>query len=82
MFGYPPGGRCAEEEAPEEIHRSGLEMPMRPWWFRQDGERYRCVIPEAAPGEARVRPDDRRYPYDVYALTPERPGPEVFRPGQ
>lgn len=53
---------------------------MRPWEFLEDGEWYRCVILEAAAGEIRIRPNDHRYPHDVYALTLERPGPATFRP--
>ncbi|MDP9860878.1 MULTISPECIES: hypothetical protein [Streptosporangium] len=80
VFGYPLGGARPEGEAAEEVHRSGLEVLMRPWEFLEDGEWYRCVILEAAAGEIRIRPNDHRYPHDVYALTLERPGPATFRP--
>ncbi|MFB9721503.1 hypothetical protein [Planobispora longispora] len=80
VFGYPLGGPCTQEGAREEVRRFGLEVLMRPWEFRQDGEWYRCVIIEAAAEEVRVRPDDHRYPHEVYALTLVRPGPDTFRP--
>ncbi|WP_440086925.1 hypothetical protein [Streptosporangium sp. LJ11] len=81
VFGYPMGEPSSEEAALEVVHRSGLEVLMRPWWFLEDGEWYRCVIVEAAAGAVRVRPDDAGYPREnVLAVTLERPGPEMFRP--
>ncbi|GAT65525.1 hypothetical protein PS9374_01158 [Planomonospora sphaerica] len=80
VFGYPLGGPRGEEEALEEVRRSGLEKLMRPWEFLQGGEWYRCVIVEAAAGEVRIRPHDHRYASDLHVLTLERPGPETFRP--
>lgn len=80
VFGYPLGEPGTEDDASERIHRSGLEVLMRPWEFLQDGEWYRCAILEAAFEEIRIRPEDHRYPHEVYALTLERPGPATFRP--
>ncbi|MEU8385574.1 hypothetical protein AB0C32_41275, partial [Streptosporangium sp. NPDC048865] len=37
VFGYPMGAPSSEEEALEVVHRSGLEVLMRPWWFLEDG---------------------------------------------
>ncbi|WP_344919285.1 hypothetical protein [Streptosporangium oxazolinicum] len=82
VFGYPPGEPSPEEEALEAVHRSGLEVLTRPWWFLEDGRWYRCVIVEAAADAVRIRPDDAGYPReDVLAMTLEHPGPETFRPG-
>ncbi|MFF5209827.1 hypothetical protein [Streptosporangium sp. NPDC000396] len=80
VFGYPLGEPRSEEDAFEEVHRSGLELLMRRWEFLEDGEWYRCEILEANAEEVRVRPADYRYPHNVYALTLERPGPATFRP--
>ena len=80
VFGYPLGEPCSEEEAFDEVHRTGLEVLMRRWEFLEDGEWYRCVILEAAAEEVRIQPNDHRYPHNVYALTLERPGPATFRP--
>jgi hypothetical protein len=81
VFGYPLGKPSSEEEALEVVHRSGLEVLMRPWWFLEDGKWYRCAIVEAATDEVRVHPNDFDYPHEnVLAVTLERPGPETFRP--
>ncbi|WP_436759467.1 hypothetical protein [Streptosporangium sp. V21-05] len=81
VFGYPLGEPSPEEEALEVVHRSGLEVLMRPWRFLEDGEWYRCVIVEAAAGAVGIRPNDFGYPReDVLTVTLERPGPETFRP--
>ncbi|GAA4218462.1 hypothetical protein FHR32_004603 [Streptosporangium album] len=80
VFGYPLGEPRPEEAASDEVHRSGLEVLMRPWEFLEDGEWYRCVILEAAAEEVRIQPNDHRYPHNVYALTLEHPGPATFRP--
>ncbi|MER6176295.1 hypothetical protein [Streptosporangium sp. NPDC001681] len=81
VFGYPLGASRSEEEALEKVHRSGLEVLMRPWRFLEDGEWYRCVIVEAAADAVTVRPNDFRYPREnTVAVTLERPRPEVFQP--
>ena len=82
VFGYPLGEPCSEEEAFDEVHRTGLEVLMRRWEFLEDGEWYRCVILEAAAREVRIQPNDHRYPHNVYALTLERPEPGTFVPSR
>ncbi|MER7206617.1 hypothetical protein ABZ470_03845 [Streptosporangium sp. NPDC020072] len=80
VFGYPLGEPRPDEEAAEEVHRSGLSVLGEPWLFLQEGRWHRCVILEADEREVRVRPTGHDYPHDVYALTLERPGPDTFRP--
>ncbi len=80
VFGYPLAEAGPYEEAEERVRRDGLARLADRWLFLEGGEWYRCVILEADTTEVRVRPDDHRYPRDVYALTLERPGPGTFRP--
>ena len=61
VFGYPLGEPCSEEEAFDEVHRTGLEVLMRRWEFLEDGEWYRCVILEAAAEEVRIQRRRQRF---------------------
>ncbi|MFC4057523.1 hypothetical protein ACFOWE_04420 [Planomonospora corallina] len=82
VFGHPLGAPGAEEDASGEVHRTGLDVLMRPWEFFEGGRWYRCVILEAAADAVRVRPADPDYPGDAYTLVLERPGPNTLRPEQ